>query len=228
MMRSEWLMTTETRVPLLPESGLFARVDDPDAAGRFVRLFGTVFTQIPDPARTVLLEYWRERRELVHRACRRHSTGPVEVELPVWPVFTLSNHWNERIPGSLSDCDPCGEVLAFHLGAFRLMPDGVVAILIARELCRALFVAEEKDFPSTAAEEQEVNRTLESWGFETQILTDWAQNARGALREAGVDRCGWCGERDVPEEQPPQLEGPSGWEPVCSECFAEHEGRRAV
>jgi hypothetical protein len=142
------------------------------------------------------------------------------VELPVWPLITFSNDWCERRPGSLGDCDPTAEELAFHAGAFQLMPDGVAAIVIARELCHALFVVEERDFSCAEEEEKEVDHTLVTWGLKTEVLREWVRTTRVTLRAAGVYRCGWCGERDIPEGQAPLLQGPFGWEPICRDCFA--------
>jgi hypothetical protein len=214
-------MQNEICAGLLSHYAIYLMGDDTSRMGQFASIFRKTWKQLPLGTRRALLRYWRAGHQEFQARCEQAAGRALSsVELR-FPFIQLSNDWPGRAAGDLGTCSGPGWELNFHAGVFEIMPDCIASAVIAHELCHAFFCAQARDFASIEAEEGEVESCIAAWGFDVASLDKWLRTTRAARKAAGVYRCGWCDERDIPSADAPTLPGLTGPEPVCLECAAQ-------
>jgi hypothetical protein len=204
---------------LLPRHEVYLFSDEDGDPTRFARQFRAAWRRLPLWVRRDLLRHWRKRRAQLEAALHRNATELLEdVGLAV-PQIQLERSWDGWRCGTIGQHAPHMDRMWFHTGAFRLMPHAVAVSVVAHELCHAWLHAVGEQFDFAEDEEAEVSERLPTWGFDPELFEDWCEVNDVALRQAGLDLCGWCRKRDVPDENAPLLRYFSNEpERICPEC----------
>ena len=116
-------------LPILPKENLWlVSYAEIDTVKRFAKLFAKVWKSLPKAAQDTLQNHWEHKRGIVF-------------QMEYAPFITLSPHLSGATIYQHSRCRDNGLSIEYSSNIVRLMPDNIVRILIAEELCNAYMCA---------------------------------------------------------------------------------------
>ena len=161
-------------IPIIQQRGIYLAGDSVGNAWRFIEVFRNTWKQLPLWTRRHHLKYWRED----------------ELGL-VWSPFC--SPWIRLVPQEWCDrggrtyiarCYGRGHCFNFRQPFVDLMPDGVLACLIARVIACAVDFAQ-GNAPDESKDHSEADLRMVEWGFDPGLLAIWIHRflENGRLRE---------------------------------------------
>ena len=167
-------MSVLPKIPLVAGVPAHVMAVAPCDSDRFVRVFGQVWSRLPDWARQALLGKWQRVSAIVH----------------------LTNRWEEQA-GRVAQCSLTGSQFHFLADSLALMSDEVLAACIAHELAHAYFYSANDPYHCGNVLPEDVQRRLaeslgrelaDVWGYPPRVLGQWCVQNREWLEANASSR----------------------------------------